>query len=116
MLPDSRDLLTAATAGLLLDTTGTVLNRTANPITRDLTVNAINYAATPMDLLWLHLGHGINVPRPGLLDMGAAAIAAANLLLHRNSIRIQNSRHDSKETMDQDNSTRRKRRTPTWRQ
>ena len=56
MLPDSRALLTAATAGPLLDTTGTVLNRTANPITRDLTVNAINYAATPMDLLWLHLG------------------------------------------------------------
>ena len=51
MLPDSRDLLTAATAGLLLDTTSTVLNHTANPITRDLTVNTINCAATPMDPL-----------------------------------------------------------------
>ena len=71
----------ALAGGLLLDTTGTLLNRTANLTTQDLGINTIGYATPLMALGLLQAWGRVGVERPGMLALGALAIVGGNLLI-----------------------------------
>ena len=68
--------------GALLDSFGTVFQRTAVLRTNNLGVNAIAYSTPVLALAWLWSFRGVGVDQPGYLIIGAAAIIVANLLIN----------------------------------
>ena len=68
--------------GVILDVGGTVFNRTANIVTKDLGVNAIGYITPLLALVWLYLLWSIEIRQLDYLILGAIAIVTANLLIN----------------------------------
>lgn len=74
--------------GVLLDAGGTVLNRTANLLTRQLGINAIGYTTPIFALIWLFIFSETNVVRVDYLVIGTAAILATNILINFEAERL----------------------------
>ena len=73
-------LLLAFPIGLLLDVGGTVCNRWAHQVTRDLGINMAAYAEPVLVVLWAFLLFGLGVRDPGFLLLGVFLVVLSNLL------------------------------------